>query len=186
MKDRFDPDLETFLNLNLIGGNVILAGGSLRHIFFAGDEIADFDIFFLNMHSAEILKLELESLEAKKVFECPRGSLTTYKYNGMKIQLITETIYESMESLIDTFDINACCIAYNGQQLVTTRRAIRDNRRGRVTINRVDFPNATIGRLVKYGKKGFKIPGTTIDAITAKIEADIRAGLDVNRRFYID
>lgn len=150
--ERFDA-IQPFLDLNLLWEAVFLGGGALQPLFNESIQVNDYDLFFTSAAVADMTKLRLEDLGAKRVFNCPAGELTTYQIDDLKIQLITKFYYSSMEQLIQTFDFRASMFAYNGQTLITTRDAIHDTHRKQVTLNAVNFPVATLNRMIKYAAK---------------------------------
>ena len=163
-----------------------LAGGALRGCFGKNEVVDDYDVFFKNSLQAANIKIELEDLGYKIVFVCPAGKLTTLKSGNIKVQLITEIFYDSPQELIDTFDFNAARIAYSSGIIYTDRSAIRDVRRKRLTIHRMDFPASTFKRIVKYTKKGYTLPNETISWFLQDVRDKILAGLALDERFYID
>lgn len=158
--------IKRFLDLKLLfrTGSVYLAGGALQTLVNPSIKINDYDLFFKDAEYAKIAKALLEEVhKATKIFECPKGELTTYLVkcldgHTMKIQLITKFYYNSMEDLINTFDFRAAMFAFDGVTLVTTRAAIHDAKKKRITINVIQFPVATLNRMIKYAaRKKFHI-----------------------------
>ncbi|MDR3502952.1 MAG: hypothetical protein P4L79_10240 [Legionella sp.] len=184
-----------FMTYNLLNKDVILAGGALRHLFDEEDVISDFDMFFTNKISALSTGIMLEALGYKVIYKCPKGFLTTYKKEStapgtkdlnMKIQLITERYYDSVQELIDTFDITACRFAYDGTNLATYYSAIRDVKKRRVDLHKISYPAATFRRMIKYHDKGYRMSN---EGIQKYIDSCFEAGVDgrnVDYRFYID
>lgn len=188
--DRFNDTLKVFLDLDIqVDGEVWLGGGALRHVFGCKSKIDDFDLFFDNGLTAAAVAVELEAKNFNCVFTCPLGELKTYKsfeHDDMKIQLITKSWYNSPQNLISTFDINACCIAYDGDYIYTTRDAIRDIKRQRVTLNTVTYPNATFRRMVKYHDKGYRIDREAINKYVDWCYEQGEIHSDMPRQFYVD
>ena len=148
---------------------VMIGGGALRRLVTPSDEIMDYDLFFTKASAVENVKSILLghtnqclTHEWKMVFECPRGELYTFKNNsGDKIQLITKRYYTSIAELIASFDITACCCAYDGKYIVSNRRFVSDVTNKRIYLNTVEYPAATIKRIAKYVQKGYMLPSTT-------------------------
>lgn len=161
IKQKKFQHIKRFLDLKLLfrTGSVYLAGGALQTLVNPSIKVNDYDLFFKDAEYAKIAKALLEEVhKATKIFECPRGELTTYSVKGLKIQLITKFYYNSMEDLINTFDFRAAMFAYDGETLVTTRSAIRDTKKKQITINAIQFPVATLNRMIKYAaRKKFHI-----------------------------
>lgn len=134
-----------------------LAGGAVRGLLF-GDKIADFDFFFRDSESKRIATEECESLGMKKVFECPKGELSTYKSPGLKIQLISKEYYLIPELLMESFDLVPCMFVLDSSfNVTTTKAAIKSARTKVLKINKVIYPTSTVSRISKYAKKGFYI-----------------------------
>jgi len=186
IEKRAPHELKHFLSLDIVNQDVILAGGALRTIFKDDSKIVDFDLFFKDGLTPAKVSLQLEDLEFKNVFTCPKGELKTFKRDDIKVQLITKTYYRDMEHVISTFDINACCIAYDGTKIVTTRNAIRDIFRKSITLNNVEYPNATFRRILKYKDKGYKVTNKAIDRFVDVIYNNGVEQSAMSRVFYVD
>lgn len=176
--------------LNLLGDGVVLAGGALRKLVDSMEVIADYDLFFVGDDANKTLVLadlesRLKSIGYTLVFRCPKGELTTFKKdNEPKVQIVNKRNYTTMDDLISSFDITACCAAYNGDQIITNSRFVFDNLNKKININRVEYPNATLRRILKYAAKGFKLSNQgSKDFILAVNGMDITPENDV---FYID
>lgn len=162
----------------------ILAGGSLRVLVDPTDEIKDYDLFFLSEEALWSTLSLIESMGGKKVFECPEGLLRTYRIDGVKYQLISKEFYGTLESVIEDFDITACCAAFDGKEIVYHRRFISDNLNKQVHLNKITYPVATMKRIAKYAEKGFYL---TNYAVMDFIKYCAENELDENNlKFYID
>jgi len=181
-----NPLFKQFKKLDIIGSDVWLAGGALRHLFMPLDPISDFDIFFRNISEAVPVEKYLVEQAFKVVFKCPIGKLTTLKKDDMKVQLITENQYASPEDLMNHFDIKACRFAYDGNKIYTYYSSIRDVKNKKVNLHDVDFPSATFRRILKYQDKGYKVTNKTIEFMIARIYDAGKNKEDLDRRFYID
>jgi hypothetical protein len=184
--NRFFYKFHDFIALNLLNEHTWLGGGALRSALADDEEVVDYDLFFNNSLGAAKVEVELESLGAETIFKCPEGKLTTMVYNGMKIQLITEFFYVNMEECINSFDINACRFITDGINVYTKYSAVRDVLKKQITLNRVDFPTATMLRVAKYAKKGYKLKSTTAKNFVEEIWQRGKDNLDIDMRVYID
>jgi hypothetical protein len=185
---RLPALVDTLEKLKLIRPGVVLGGGALRGLFNKDEKIDDIDIFFTDLTQAPNVEKTLVKKGYKVVFKCPLGHLTTLKKNGeIKIQLITERQYVSPEEMIDTFDIEACRLAYDGKHIyVGSRQTIRDIRRKQINLWRIDYPNATFKRVIKYTAKGYKATSEAVDKFTREIWSRGNRGEEMNTRFYVD
>lgn len=144
--------------LSLIKDGVVLAGGSLRALVNTYDEIQDYDLFFLDESKVQSVKEELEGNEFNLVFACPEGKLFTYiNTDQVKVQLILKRTYTSCQDIISSFDVTACCCAYDGNKFYYSDRFVFDNLNGLININNIEYPVATMKRIAKYVEKGFKL-----------------------------
>lgn len=184
--------LSMFLDLGFLNTETTwLAGGALRAATYnvmeaVVEDIADYDLFFRDSLAAAKVEVELESLGAETVFKCPEGKLTTMKYNGMKIQLITEFFYDDMKHLINTFDIKACRYATDGDIMLTRYSAIRDTLKHEIHLHRIDFPVATMKRIAKYIQKGYKLTSACATDFVSHIWLQGTNQLPLDTRVYID
>ena len=191
-------NLKRFIRLNLVNAECWLAGGALRTVLDETDIIQDYDLFFKNQLAAKRTELKLEDLGAKVIFKCPQGKLTTLKLPAslakldpheitstddyMKIQLVTENYYSSVENLLNQFDVTPCRFAYDGTGLYAFYSSIRDVKKKRLGIHAVPFPMATMRRIEKYINKGYKLTRQGIERFVTQISETET----INGRFYID
>ena len=171
--------------LSLLKDGVVLAGGALRALVDDSEEIMDYDLFVLDQSVIPKLKANLEDIGYKLCFECPKGQLYTYKNSeGTKVQIINKRPYKDCEDLIASFDITACCAAYDGNAFYTNGRFVFDNLNKLINLNKVEYPNATLRRIVKYSNKGFKLSKVTCTTFTTTVNSMTLT--EDNSEFYID
>lgn len=152
--DILDPEI-----LSVLGNGVILAGGSLRSLVDPEDTICDYDLFFTDISKVESVQQHLIHRDYSLIFQCPKGELSTYFNNETetKVQLITKRKYIDMTDLISSFDITACCCAYDGNSFKYNERFVFDVLNKLININTVEYPVATMKRITKYVKKGYTL-----------------------------
>lgn len=172
--------------LSLVGNGVVLAGGALRTLVDHSEEIQDYDLFFLDQSKIETTKESLVSKGYKNIFTCPKGELFTY-YNedeNIKVQLINKRNYLDCNDLINSFDITACCCAYDGNNLYKHDRFVFDVLNKRLNINVVEYPVASMKRIAKYINKGYVL---TNEAAEKFVMLSNQMQLtEENLAFYID
>ncbi len=179
--------LQKFINLNLLNEGVWLAGGAIRDALNGNPDVADYDVFFNSELHAQRAALVLEDdLGFECVFKCPLGELTTYKKNGMKIQLITKFFYNTIEDVIDGFDITACRHVTDGKFIYTKYSSVRDTFNKKINLHRIDFPNATMKRIQKYVQKGFVLTNKAVEKYVDRIYAAGAVNEFMDMRFYVD
>ena len=147
--------------LQPIEDKIIIAGGCLAGLIDSAfsKNINDVDIFIVNSkYQEEIFFFFERTLKAKKIFKCPNNELTTYVFGGVKYQVIADPklIRSSPEDLINEFDFTTCQLALFKRYLITTKQAIRDIKNRVLNIHKITYPIATMNRIYKYKRKGFK------------------------------
>lgn len=200
-----DDMIHDFLKMGIVGesarGMCWLAGGALRGLIDKHDRLVDFDLFFSNVLRAAEVGLDLEDRGFKMVFKCPKGELTTYispkpeanfanlaisDGRQMKVQLVTKAFYPNVETMLHTFDINACRFAYDGENVYTDREALRSVKKREVTLHNVMYPNATFKRMMKYRDKGYRVTNEAVDFFTQSVYDMGMVEATRNREFYVD
>lgn len=172
--------------LKVVKDGVILAGGALRYLVDCTDSICDYDLFFLDRSKVQSAQEYFLSKDYNLIFECPKGELFTYynKDSNTKVQLILKRDYKDCYDLISSFDIRACCAAYDGEQFYTNGGFVFDNLNKLININKIEYPVATLRRIAKYSAKGFTL---TPQASQYFVEAVNRFELtEDNTALYID
>lgn len=177
-----------FIQLDLLIGGVYLAGGALRTLVDLDEVVSDYDLFFESQVAAELTRERLKNLGFDLIFECPEGKLFTFAGRGMKIQCVCENYYFTAKELISTFDFTACAAAFDGNTLWVHRHFARSVRKKTLKLLSLTFPVATLGRIIKYDKKGYKTGKCRlefVEALQGLFDTGFRLD-DKNARFYID
>lgn len=179
--------------LPFIAQNVVLAGGTCRNLI-KRDEINDFDLFFIGNEETRDSNFLLAKDSFKdnpryyKIFECKEGKLITYrdKLSNIKIQLIKEDIYETVEVLLNRFDFNATRFAIYERKFYYSRQSIKDVKTKILSLFNLIFPVSTIKRAYKYQNKGYQI-NDCLTSIVRHINApESQFTDDELKRAYID
>ena len=98
--------------------------------------------------------------------------------------MINNRPYKDAEDLIGSFDIVAGCCAYTDGKFTKNPRFISNVLHKNMDINTIEYPKATLNRIIKYTQKGYKLTregNTTFIEYVNSMELD-----EVNGRFYID
>lgn len=170
--------------LSIIKDGVVLAGGALRSLVDPDDSPQDYDIFFTDTSKIEQTKEYFLRKGYTKVFECPEGKLVTFKNEDTKVQLINKRPYADCLDIISSFDITACCAAYDGKEFYKHNRFVFDNLNKLINLNAIEYPMATMKRIAKYSQKGFRLTTQcTEDFVTFVNKVELT---DANKVFYID
>ena len=139
--------------------SVVLAGGALRMLVDpCNEEICDYDLFVTDQSVLEKLLADIQALGYTKVFECPKRELFTFVMGDeYKIQVINKRPYKDCNDMLSSFDITACCAAWDGENFYKHERFVFDVLNKRINLNAVEYPNATLKRIVKYVLKGYTL-----------------------------
>lgn len=177
-----------FEKLDLLIGGVYLAGGALRTLINLDEVVSDYDLFFESQVAAEMTRERLKNLGFELIFECPEGKLFTFAGRGMKIQCICENYYFTAHELISSFDFTCCSAAYDGNSILVHRHFPLAVSRKKLRLLNLTFPVATLGRMMKYEKKGYKTGECRLQFVE-RLQDLFDTGFrldDNNGRFYID
>lgn len=156
----------------------------MRSLVDPGDEVCDYDLFFTDTSKIDSVKAKLHRKGYTKVFECPQGKLVTFKNEDTKIQLINKRDYLDCYDIISSFDITACCAAYDGKEFYKHNRFVFDNLNKLINLNAIEYPMATMKRIAKYSQKGFRLTTQAIeDFVTYCNQVELT---EDNKVFYID
>lgn len=169
--------ISRFRNLNLrlldlVSESVWLGGGAIRSIVNQ-EHPNDYDFFFKKIESAVETEEKLLDLGFFLVFKCPVGSLSTYKLDGIKVQLITSRFYDSIEACIGTFDFTITCAGIDNTFLYLHDRYLKDLKNKYLCINILTFPAATINRLFKYKKYGYYTADVILEIVDLTYKQDL-------------
>lgn len=143
---------------------VFLAGGCFRTLVNKSEPISDYDMFFTKKECVEVSKKHFEKKGWSVVFVCPRGELTTLKKGDLKVQLITKRLYSNVEDAVNSFDITACCVGYEVESasLICHEDWVKHVKGKTLAFNTIEYPVATINRIVKYYNKGYRYSETSL------------------------
>lgn len=145
-----------------LGQGVSLCGGAIR-AWINGEHIDDYDVFVFckdeikDGKPSEEMEAEAKRLSLfgfKKRFICPEGKMITLKNRGVKVQII-RTEEREVSGIIDHFDFTCCQFGTDGESIFSTLDAVRDTKRKLIRIHKLEYPAASIGRLIKYKGKGY-------------------------------
>jgi hypothetical protein len=150
-------DLTIIRILEKIPGT-ILAGGALRAVF-DGTTVEDYDIFFDKHETVALVLGPLVEAGFIPIYYCPEGKLITLKGHGKKVQLIREDYYDSLDELIEEFDLVPGCVAWEpATEEFAVHEKFDDCTKGKYLLfESVNHPLATMNRIIKYKQKGYQL-----------------------------
>jgi hypothetical protein len=148
-----------------------LAGGALRRIL-TGDSLddGDFDYFFKNSGQQQLFHEQLIRKGAKVLRN--EDHVTEYEVRmldakTMKVQAIKMKYFPTVREMLQDFDYTCCMIAYDGLDIHYGEWTLWDNARKRLVVNKIQYPVASLRRLVKYTSQGYyACQGTMMDIAT--------------------
>lgn len=167
-------------SLQLVPG-AFVAGGCVRRMFCGFPQDSDVDLFFKSEDQLKAQKLLLEVAG----FAESRGTIkmSEYKRGKFTVQLIGFQFYETIESVLDSFDFTICQFGLKDGGIVATPAAAIDAARRRLVAHKVTYPTATVLRLHKYLNQGFACCSGTVKQILESVRANPDLSLEVK---YID
>lgn len=149
---------------------VFVAGGCLYSILF-GTPLADIDLFLWGMNTEQANKTVLRIRDAlAKIYG--KGCFATIirtqnaitftfrhglaQYLSDEVQIILR-LYQTPSEILHGFDVDSCCIGYDGNHLWVTRRALFALRNGYNTVNFDRLSPSYEARLAKYATRGMAV-----------------------------
>ena len=161
-----------------------VAGGCLRPMFDPTDEVKDIDVFFKSAtDAAESIEL-LVAAGAVITWQCPIGELTNLVLDERKVQCVTVQYWPTLASLLSHFDVGACRAGIDGDDIFITSEFARGVCQKRIQMFSICYPVASMGRILKYVGKGYKMRPIDQEAWLVAINALDFSLFD--KRFYID
>ena len=155
-----NPSYQHELPNNFNWNNVVIAGGSVFKSLMKIQNMNDIDIFIYGLNSIEEYTEKLYEILGSfdRIFSVSitRNSFSFFDNNSQKYQIILRA-YKTKSEIIHGFDVDSCCILYDGKDFLCTKRfvyALTD------MVNTIDFDRMSPSyesRLRKYNKLGFSI-----------------------------
>ena len=168
-----------------------IAGGALHRTYRKLPlSDSDVDVFFKNKEQLDKYLLELNSnaLSTTKysvttyiVSEWHHTMVVSYMDTEWKIQCVSFKYFDTIEDLFRSFDINVCCIAYDGTNVVYEHNALNEinNNVIHFNANSINYPSVTLKRLVKYVKMGYDIEDYDLKVLTRAFYKSKKKAIDI-------
>ena len=158
-----------------IWNNIVLAGGSVSNAVLHCNLQVDYDLFIYGMSEEQANKKVVECIKLlsshHKHIEIRRSKNAItyiaqhqtsewYRPKRIEIQFILR-LFTTISEVLHGFDVDSCCVGFDGKRVVMTERA---DYAFRYMVNTVDFDRLSPSyefRLHKYMERGFSvnIPG---------------------------
>lgn len=151
-----------------------LAGGSVRRLITSKAQDSDFDFFFRDQAQFDAFCSDLKASGAVKInendfnitFRLPASDpkpvdLDTFEGGGseLKVQAIKIKFYETLETVLESFDFSLAQFGYDGERLVFGEWSLFDTASKRLVPEKISYGTSTLRRIIKYTKQGFTICG---------------------------
>ena len=168
-----------------------IAGGALHRTYRKLPlSDSDVDVFFKNKEQLDKYLLELNSNALKSgkysvknyiVSEWHHTMVVSYMEHDWKIQCVSFKYFDTIEDLFRSFDINVCCIAYDGTNVVYEHNALNEinNNLIHFNANSINYPSVTLKRLVKYVKMGYDIEDYDLKVLTRAFYKSKKKAIDI-------
>lgn len=146
-----------------------VAGGSVwRTINKEPLEKCDIDVFFQNQKQYEETVLKMNSLPTVNniVKETKNKWNTIYKFHvherkafekTIDVQFINMNFHQSLDSLLESFDLTVCQFGYDGENLHCGLTSLDDLSAKRIRLHSLRLPKTMFKHLHKYLNNGFTI-----------------------------
>jgi hypothetical protein len=136
----------------------MIAGGACTSVF-SDNQVNDLDIYFKSAEDYQkVVNKVMPSLKDNEYFAT--SCAFSFKRNGVRIQLIKKIFASTPEGVMDNFDFTVCECVYlpKTQEFVMGENFLADLCGRRLVYNiNAKYPIASLWRVNKYVKKGFKL-----------------------------
>ncbi len=159
-------DLLTYINWD----NVVVAGGSIVNIVTNSNaKLNDIDLFVYGLdkktaknkidHVINAIKQKAADLKYETRVYMNNHVINIYVFDTKKllqIQIILR-LYESLAQILVGFDVDCCCVCWDGKNIMATQRGIMALKH-RVNLANISRRSPSYeNRLIKYSSRGFDV-----------------------------
>lgn len=149
-----------------------LCGGAVRRFLSNTEDEGDYDIFFKDAASFNLLK---EKFKGHIVNENKFN--VAIEREGYKIQLVQFPKPEnnSMFDVLDSFDFSLCMVGTDGNNIFysiepeTEHNSLNNILDKRIVVNKITYGNSSMRRIFKYIKQGYFMCDGSISTFLNKI-----------------
>lgn len=169
-----DIPVVSLIQPNMANGPWIAGGAVIQ--WYRGQVVGrhDVDVFFRDESQFNSLKNKLQT-DMRDVFDFKSSppsnncqlifnsaNAETYQWNGFNVQLIKARYYNSVNELLDRFDITACKVATDGRSWYTNHSSAEQHIKNYVLDMEKIMPEMAVKRMFKYWIYGYQ---PTVDLI---------------------
>ncbi len=144
-----------------------LAGGAVRRTLIGKSLDSDFDFFFRDKDQFDSFKAKLIDLgcESMRVTDHVETYQIYIKDAKRIVQPIKIQYFDSLESVLDSFDFTITQAGYDGIDLVLGKYTLWDLARRSLALHKLTFGVSTLRRMIKYTNQGFTACSGVLQAI---------------------
>lgn len=169
--------------IELSPDHIFVAGGYIFSYIF-GTPVKDIDIFLYGLTPVEAtetinkignyLHTDMYNKNFNFYIARSKNALTFTVYNKYNKLLVAEyqiilRLYKSPSEILHGFDLDCCCLGYNGINIFATNRALFSIKHGYNTVNFDRLSPSYEYRLSKYGMRGVAIKIPNFDRHSVKM-----------------
>jgi hypothetical protein len=165
------------VDIDLYGGRLVLAGGSLVSSL-VGAPIKDFDLFFVGVKDknealeivTDFLRQAIKGRRLAKLILSKNSWTMKFKdhktFEKRTIQFIFRS-YKNIDEIMLGFDVDCCAMVYDGKEIYLSERCLYSFRNHLLTVDFDRMSPTYEYRLAKYLNRGFDlyVPGIDISHI---------------------
>lgn len=174
-----DVYLRKLINPDLVNGPWIAGGAVIQWIRGEPVRSHDVDVFFKNQQQYQTLEKFFQEATVS-AYGYPNGAVDryddcnllfssnnakTFKYQHWKIQLIKTKFFDSVDELLDYFDITACKVASDGENWYTSHPNTLQHINDYILDMDEIRPETAIKRLFKYWTYNYQPTADLIERI---------------------
>lgn len=169
-----DLPVLSLVSPDLVNGPWIAGGAAIQ--WYRGQQVGrhDIDVFFKDEQQFAALKNKI-SKDVTKIFNDDStleitpsvlifnsSNAETYRWNEFTVQLIKSRYFDSVDQLLDYFDITACKLATDGHSWYTNHRSTEQHINDYILDMDIIRPDMAVKRMFKYWIYGYQ---PTVDLI---------------------
>lgn len=164
-----------------------LAGGAVRRLITRKPQDSDFDFFFRDEAQFDEFCKAIEKAGGFRTSESdfnvsfcvpavkakPIGD-DEFSPGGpeLKVQAIRIGFFDSLESVLESFDFSLCQCGFDGSLLAFGQWTLFDLARNKLVPGRIQYGASSLRRVIKYTRQGFTICGGGLAEMLDQVVAD--------------
>ena len=144
--------------------NIFVAGGFLLYVLFDIPS-HDIDVFFVGADEKQANRTIKRFCKDIDIWKVTRSKhvIEVIEHDSFQNYQFVLRLYKSYSEVLHGFDVDSCCLGYDGHNIYATKRAIYAINKGYNTFNPYVMSPSYEYRLFKYGNKGFPLHVPELD-----------------------